>query len=235
MKISNNQKLIDRNKKIAKIVLYASLALLILGLLYSFSNTDQSNTSTLYLILIPAYVLVQISIIMANKWGHSPRPDEIVAGSLKGLNNQYSFYNYTTGVPQLLVGPAGVMIIKPYHQAGIIIYDAEKDRYKQKGGGNFLSKFFGQDGLSNIRHENKVMLEDFQKYVKKNNLSIDAKPEVVNIFFSDAVDLRVSGSPETVILASKLKDYVRQAAKKAVLSDEEIKKITDQLPEPNEK
>jgi FtsH-binding integral membrane protein len=87
MRISNNQKFIDRNKKISQIILYSALGLLVLGFVWSLKNTNVEQNLTAYYILIPAYLLVQVAISMANKWGRSPRPDEIIALSLKGLNN----------------------------------------------------------------------------------------------------------------------------------------------------
>ena len=103
MKISTNQKLIERNKKISQYTLYVSLALLAVGFIWSIRNTDPDKSLIGWMILVPSYFLVQISIYMANKWGKSPRPDEIVVQSLKGLNDEYTLYNFTTPVPHLLV------------------------------------------------------------------------------------------------------------------------------------
>ena len=93
MKLSVNNKLIERNKKIAQTILYVSLALLIIGFIWTLRNEEPSKSLVGYLILIPAFLLVQVSIYMANRWGKSPRPDEIVVSALKGLDNQYTLYN----------------------------------------------------------------------------------------------------------------------------------------------
>ena len=230
MKLSINHKLIKRNQTISQVILYTSLGLLVLGLLWSIKNPASDDVTITYLVLIPAYVLVQISIFMANKWGRSPRPDEIVSSSLKGLNNQYTLYNYTTKVPSLLVGPAGVWIIKPYHHSGDISYDSTKNKYKQKGGAGFLAKTFAQEGLPNITIEGEKAIKKFDQYVKANGLSIEEKPQVVNIFFSDEVDLHAKNAPDKLLLANKLKDFIRQTAKKVNLSDEQVEQITSQLP-----
>lgn len=234
MRISNNNKLIKRNKTISQIVLYSALGLLTLSFLWSMQNTDSTKVTTSYLILIPAYILVQVSMHMANKWGRSPRPDEIVISSLKGLNNQYSLYNYSTGVSHLIVSPAGIWIIKPYHHSGEISYNSDKNRYKQKGGGGFIMKLFAQESIPNIEHETKNVLNDYQKYLNSNNINIDIEPKVVNLFYSEKVDVRANNAPNLSIPVDKLKDYLRQAAKKSSISDADLKKITDQLPEPTE-
>ena len=234
MRISNNNKLIKRNKTISQVILYSALGLLTLSFIWSLNNKDASQVTTSYFILIPAYVLVQVSMFMANKWGRSPRPDEIVSSSLKGLNNQYSLYNYSTKVPHLLVSPSGIWIIKPYHHSGEITYDSKKNRYKQSGGGGFILKLFAQEGIPNIEQETKIVLSDYHKYLKANNINIDIEPKVVNVFFSEKADVRANNAPDLTIPIGKLKDQMRQAAKKFSISDAELKNITDQLPEPSE-
>src|SRR4030066_116821 len=189
MKISNNNKLIQRNKKISQVVLYTALAMLVVGLIWSFSGANITQYTMAYIILIPAYILVQISIYLANKWGRSSRPDEIIGQSLKGLNDQYTLYNYNTGVSHLLVGPAGLWIIKPYHQSGQITFNIDKNRYEQTGGANFIAKLFGQEGLTNLERESKIALRDFDLFNKKMSIDIDIKPKVVNVFYSEKADV----------------------------------------------
>jgi hypothetical protein len=233
MKISNNNKLIKRNKRISQIVLYSALALLVIGLIWSFTGADMTQYTIAYLILIPAYILVQISIYLANKWGRSPRPDEIIGLSLKGLNDQYTLYNYNTGVPHLLVGPAGIWIIKPYHQYGTITFNPEKKRYEQKGGANFIAKLFGQEGLTNIEHESKMALRDFEIYKKKNNITVNLEPKIVNVFYFEKADINAKNAPEITIHSEKLKEMIRGQAKIYPLKDDAINQIRQQLPAPN--
>lgn len=231
MRISNNQNLINRNKKISQIVLYVSLALLTLGLLWSLSDSHKSQITYAYLILIPAYLLVQVSIYMANKWGRSPRPDEIIVASLKGLNNQYTLYNYKTDVSHLLVCPSGIYIISPYYHSGVISYNPDKKRYEQKGGQGFFAKIFAQEGIPSIEREDKELLNDYGKFLNKNNIVIEPEAQVVNLFYSEKIELHTNNAPEINLTPDKFKDFLRQAAKKSSLSEVELKKITDQLPE----
>jgi len=159
MKLSINYKLIERNKKIAQITLFASLALLTIGFIWTLRNSEPSKSLIGYMILIPAYLLVQISIFMANRWGKSPRPDEIVVQALKGLDNRYTLYNFTTGVPHLLIGPIGIWIINPYHHKGKISYNLEKNRYLQKGGGKFHCKIFCSGWITKY-HQRSIFVKE---------------------------------------------------------------------------
>ena len=233
MKFSINEKLIKRNKTITQISLYAAIALIAIGLLMSFSNPDKAKVLLSYLVLLPAYILMQINVLMSNKWGRNPRIDQIISNSLKGLDDRYSLYHYTTPISHLLVGPAGIWIIKPYHQHGIISYDEKKKKYVQKGGGNFLTKLFAMDTISDIERESQQQISSFNKYFEKIGLKDYPKPLIANVFFHPEAKIQAKDAPETTIVIDKLKDLIRNTAKKSPMRDEMINKILDKLPEPN--
>jgi hypothetical protein len=232
MNISNNTKLINRNKKISQAVLYMSMALLVLGLVWSLTSPSVTQTQFSYLILIPAYILVQVSIFMANRWGRSPRPDEIIAQSLKGLPDQYTLYNYNAGVPHLLVGPAGLWIVKPYYHSGEISYDADKGKFLQNGGPFIISKLFAQESLPDILHDSRIVKRQFSAFVEKNSLNFSIEPKIANIFYSEKADIIARNAPEPTMNSEKFKDFIRNQAKQNPTSNDAIKEITSQLPSP---
>jgi len=231
MKISINQKLIARNKKIAQYTLYLSLALLVVGFIWSIRNTDPEKALIGWGILIPSYFLVQISIYMANRWGKSPRPDELVIQSLKGLNDDYTLYNLTTPMPHLLVGPHGIWVLNPYHQKGEISYDVEKSKYRQKGGVGIIGKYFGQEGLPNIARDTANLRQDVEAFLGKMDLSFSSASKVVNVFFSEDADLKGNNFPDWCIKAEKLKSLVRKESKNKILSSENLSIIQEKLPD----
>ena len=232
MKLSIDKKLVDRNKKIAQITLYVSLALLAGGFFWTLKNPEPSQSIIGYLILIPAFLLVQVSIFMADRWGKSPRPDEVIAQSLKGLDDKYTLYNYTTGVPHLLVGPTGILIINPYHHEGEISYNPSKNKYKQKGGPNVFSKYFAQEGLPNINKKVSSLKKDLNNYFNKNSIHTDIEPKVINIFYSDNIVLQVNNAPEINLRSSKLKSFIRKQIKLLKIPQEKIENLRNHLPEP---
>jgi hypothetical protein len=176
---------------------------------------------------------VQVSIFLANRWGRSPRPDEILINSLKGLPDQYTLYNYNAGVSHLLVGPAGVWIIKPYYHSGEISYDSGKGRFQQKGGPFIISKLFAQESLPDLLHESKQVKRLFANFIQKMNIKVAQEPRIVNIFYSEKAEVLANNAPEPTMNAEKLKNFIRGQAKQNPLSDLKVKEFTDQLPEPN--
>jgi hypothetical protein len=230
MKIIRNDKLIKRNSKISQYVLYAALTTLVIGIYLTITKSTAEEIGWAYLFLIPSYVLVQISIAMGNRWSRSPRPDEVVAQSLKGLDNQYSLYIFTTAIPHLLVGPAGVWIIKTYHQSGKIYLDEKKNILKQKGGGNFFTRIFASEGIGNVGRESKDILDKFEKYLTKIGVTEHPKINVINVFINEDVTIDVPEYPEAIMTAEKLKDFIRKTAKQVNLEPSEIYKLTTKLP-----
>ncbi|MCJ7650976.1 MAG: hypothetical protein MUP85_20385 [Candidatus Lokiarchaeota archaeon] len=230
MKTSINTKLIKRNKKIAQITLYGSLALLTIGFVWTIRNPEPSKTYFGYFILIPAYLLVQISIYMSNRWGKSPRPDEIVAQALKGLDDKFTLYSYTTAVPHLLLGPIGVWIINPYHHSGEISYDPDKQRYLQKGGPNFISKHFSQEGLPNIKKDVAGLKKEFIAYLEKKSIQYDEDLKVINLFYSENAVLKTSNAPEINLKSEKLKDFVRKYLKTTRVPEKIIVQMQKYMP-----
>src|SRR5512133_3881549 len=135
MKIISNTKLINRNKRIGQILTFYAIAVLAIGLVISL-NGNMDNILYSYVALIVGFLISQFGIYFSNKFGRSPRPDELVSAALQGLDDRYSLYHYATAASHLLVGPSGVWVLLPYNQPGTITY--EKGKYKQKGGSWYL-------------------------------------------------------------------------------------------------
>jgi len=234
MKIIRNQTKIQRNKTISQGVLYLSMAILLIGFLWSITDPDSVQITLSYGLIAIAYILVQVSLYMANKWGRSPRPDEIVENSLKGLNDQFTLYNYTTPIPHLLVGPAGIWILMPYYHSGEIRFNPEKMRYEQRGGPNFLSKWFAQESLPNIMEESKTQKIKLYRYFQTLNLGEPHHVSVANIFYSEKAEVMGKNAPEVTVRNDKLKDIIRSKAKTLNLKDEFLDPIREILPRENQ-
>lgn len=169
---------------------------------------------------------------MGNRWGRSPRPDEKLDAGLKGLHSEFNIYHYTSPVPHLLIGPAGVWVLKPYHQGGKIFYENKK--WKNKGGGFFAGymRIFGQEGIGRPDLEAESEIEAVEKFLKKNITGENAIPEVKAILLStnENVELEVNDSPIPAMKLKQIKDFMRQMSKNRVLSSGQINEIANLLP-----
>ena len=133
MKIIKNEKLIKRNGKIGQWTSLGALVVLGLGMYISFNRTDLFAYSVAALLL--GFTMTQVGMYMGNRYGRRPRPDEKLDAGLKGLQNEFVIYHYMTPASHLLVGPAGIWVVLPYHQRGQVKYS--KNRWRM-GGGGFL-------------------------------------------------------------------------------------------------
>jgi hypothetical protein len=229
MKVISNDKLIKRNGKIGNITSLSSIAILGVGMFFSFKDTDGSYLPYTFGALIVGFLMFQVGNYYMGKWGKSPRPDENLSSALKGLDNTYTLYHYMTPISHLLVGPAGVICLVPLNQAGAINYDADKKHWKQTGG-NFFMKIFGGEGLGRPENEVKYTVEDAAKFLTKNEIDISPlEPEPILVFTNSKATLSAEESPVPAVLGDKLKEFIRKRAKDKPLSLEKIKEIESKI------
>jgi hypothetical protein len=212
MKIIKNETLIKRNAKIGGWTSIAALVVLGLGMYISFTRPELFTYSLLALLL--GFTLTQIGMYLGNKFGRSPRPDEKLDAGLKGLQNEFVIYHYTTPVSHLLVGPGGVWVIKPYHQRGQVTF--KKNRWRLSGGG-FLQNYmriFGQEGLGRpdmeIESDIRVLKKELAKKMDDSEI-----PEInaLLVFTNDDVEIDTENAPIPAMKLKQLKEFMRQKAK----------------------
>jgi hypothetical protein len=228
MKKIINEKLIKRNKKIGNITSILGIAILIAGLILNF-RPNTINTIISFSALLVGFVVAQISTYFVNRFGRSPRIDEVIGDNLSKLNNNYSFYVYKSPVSMLLVGPSGLWIPTPVSAGGEIYYD---NKWKQRGG-SFLFKFFGQEniGKPGIEAENneKTIKEFLSKHLDESEI-----PPITGVLVAinpKAIVGDVSNAPTPIVKPDELRRYIRRVDRKIEneISQEKLDKINAAL------
>ncbi|NMC52923.1 MAG: NERD domain-containing protein [Chloroflexi bacterium] len=231
MKIVTNEKYVARNQKIGKYFLWASLAILGVGLYMSFQPSLMLYS---YIALLVGFVTSQVSVFYTNRIGVKSRVDHKISAALKGLDNKFTLYHFATPVSHLLVGPAGIWVIMPYHQAGTITYDEKRNRWKQKGG-NFFMKLFAQESIGRPDYEVKTAIEDLDRYlIQKLNLQEHPPVQAMLAFYNPNAETQAENAPHPTVLLEKAKDFFRRVAKENPVNMEEIKSIQNLLPDSEE-
>jgi hypothetical protein len=232
MKVVTNLKLIKRNAKIGQYTSIGALVILGVGLYISFKMPDKFIYSLGALLL--GFFMSQIGMYYGNRWGRSPRPDEMIDKGLKGLGRDFSVYHYRTAASHMLVGPAGIWILMPYYQSGKIVY--EKKRWKSKGGGFLQSylRLFGQENMGRPEIESETEIESTKRYLVKILPEGSEVPliQTVLVFTSPKVDIQVKDAPLPAITPKDLKDFMREKSKEKPIGDSIMEKIQDLLPKP---
>jgi hypothetical protein len=229
MKIIKNEQLIKRNSKIGQ---YTSLgALLVLGIGMYISFTQPELFIWALAALLVGFSLTQVGMYFGNRWGRSPRPDEKLDAGLKGLPGDFVIYHWTTPVAHLLVGPAGLWVLMPYHQRGQITY--RRNRWKLSGGG-FLQNYmrlFGQEGLGRPDLEAESEINALRKSLS-TGLAEEEIPEIkaALVFTSEETEIDAEGAPLPAIPLKKLKEFMRNKAKEKSISAATLERVKSVLP-----
>ena len=169
--------------------------------------------------LIVGFLLSQVGIFYANRWGRSPRPDELLDASLKGLDSKFTLYHYETPADHLLVGPSGVWVLFPRPQKGYISYS--NGRWRHRGGSLYL-KLFAQEGLGRPDYEVREEKRRIQEYLSKE-LQDTEIPEVraALVFTNPMIQINIpedENPPADTVQAAKLKELVRRSGKEKSLT-----------------
>lgn len=229
MQIVTNEPLIKRNARIGQITSVVGLAVLVIGMVISFTRADLFIWSLIALVV--GFVLSQVGIYFGNRWGRRPRPDEQLDKSLKGLDSNYNLYHYTSPTSHLLVGPAGVWVLLPKNQRGKIVF--EKGRWRQKGVGilQIYMRIFAQEGIGRPDLEAPAEIESVKKYLAKQLPDLEETPvEAVLVFTNENAEIEESEEAYPLALsAKKIKDFIRKSAKSKPLSTETVKAIQSSL------
>ena len=228
MKITTNEKLIKRNSNMGRIASYIGL-LVMAGSMYITFRYPQWIIIA-YVLLFAGLALSQLGLYYGNRWGRRPRPDEKIDQALKGLDDRYALYHYSTPTRHLLVGPSGIWVIMPYYQTGQVIY--ENGRWKQKGGGFFegYKRLFFQEGLGRPDLEVPAEIQSITKYLSKKLTDFTLpQPKAVLVFTNEKAVLDIDDAPIPTIPVAKLKETIRKTSKDQSVSPEKVKAIQDAL------
>jgi len=229
MKIIKNEKLIKRNSKIGQYTSLGALVVLGLGMYISFTQPDLFVWAVGALLL--GFTMTQIGMYFGNRWGRSPRPDEKLDAGLKGLPGDFVIYHWTTPVSHLLVGPAGIWALIPYHQRGQVTY--RKNRWRMSGGG-FLQNYmrlFGQEGIGRPELEAESEINAIHKLLAKE-MDEEEIPEIkaALVFTTEGVEIEAEDALLPALPLKKLKDFMRNKAKERPITAQKLEEVKAALP-----
>ena len=230
MKITKNDKLINRNSKIGTFLSLGALVVLGLGMYISIARQDLFIYALIALLL--GFTMTQVGMYMGNRFSRKPRPDEKLDAGLKGLTGDYTIYHYNTPASHLLVGPAGLWLLFPYHQRGHVVY--RKNRWQMSGGGFMQSymRIFGQEGLGRPDIEIDKETESLKKFLSKHMEEGEVPPiNSLLVFTSDEVEIDSEGANVPALKVKQLKDFIRQKAKEKPIGQLQLAAVKDTLPQ----
>jgi NACalpha-BTF3-like transcription factor len=215
MRIITNDKFISRRGRIGQFVSWGGLAVLFAGMIISFQARPESPSYALYITI--SFICLAVGFVSANiggyflrRWGRRPRPDELVARALKGLDDRFAFVAWTLPVGMVLIGPRGIFVFVTRDQSGPIYADGE--RWRQPFKISRLITAFGQEGLGNPALEAIDEAEKLRNYLASHlpDLDINEIPITpVVVFLHPRAELHLNNPTVAVVPVKTLKEFVR--------------------------
>jgi hypothetical protein len=230
MKIIRNDKLIRRNARIGGIATMGGLAMLVGGMIFTFTIREPSQVGWSWLLLIGGFITSQFGVYFGGRFGRNPRPDELLDRALKGLDERYAIFHYTTAVSHLLIGPAGTWILLPRNQGGKITFSKGRWRQSKAGCIQAYLRFFAQEGIGRPDLDIPVETQSLQKFFQKKHAEIEIPPiQAAVVFTNENVELDVEDAPAPSLPAKELKEFIRKKAKDVPFPMTKVKEIVAAL------
>lgn len=230
-----NTKLVESRSRTGKYLILGGFLLWLLSLSIAITLTPETIglIPLSYLFMFLGYILFQGGMHWYTAFGRSPRPDELLAKALKGLDNKTRLYSYLWPVEQLLLTPWALYVVEMRWLVGKI--RVKGDRWQRPR--NLLEWFtalWELGRLGNPSQDAQRSVEATRKLLTQVGegesdplQSVPIEPLVV--FVSPRVQLTVEEPTIPVLLAKDLKDYLKKQSSRPKLPEEQYKLLTQVL------
>lgn len=210
MEVFLNERKVRVNTEIGRWATLGGLGVLVVGMVVSIRNPGLVIVSMGSLLV--GFLASVVGAYYANHWTRTPRADEVLSQSLKGISNRYHLYHYLLPVPHVLLGPAGIFVLRAYLHEGPVTYDGDKWRHKR----SFVQRlgFSGQDALGDPVRDANYDVQRLRNWLVKRLPEDDIPPIAPFIVFvRDGAQLDVVDTPVPVVGHKQLKNRIRKIDK----------------------
>lgn len=226
MRLSTNDKLIDRQSKIARYSTFGGLAVLFGALVISFNNTLPLGLA--YVLLLAGFMLAYVGAILANKYVKEPRGDHALEKALKGFDNKNHLYNFLLPATHVLLTPTGLLVLKVKSQEGSISCSGEN--WRRPFALSRLVGGLGQEGLGNPAAELRDEIAKMKKWIADHVEGGATVPiDGYVVFSSDKVNLELNDPTVPVVQVDGLKETLRKAKRGTPMPSELYERLSQAL------
>ena len=236
MRVVTNEKLIERNRRIAQILFFASIAALAASFFFtnSFSEDNQQIAFYFQCLMLPLMLsMVIISVRMTNTWVRQPNPWEAIREGLKGTGGDTTIYNFLMPARHVLVSPHGIFSLTTRFQDAP--QEVNGDTWKTKAG---IITFMRQEHLGNPTSDALLDAAKTEVFLQELLGDEDIKVHPVIVFIHPNAEVKTEGEQTVPILYANadkkkgsLKSFLRDAKKNKypTLTDEQREKLDNLL------
>ncbi len=211
MRVTTNEKMIDRQAKYARYATFAGLAILLGSLATSLLSTSFPIIVS-YIMLFIGFILAYVGAILANRWVKEPRADHALARALKGFDNKNHLYNFLLPASHVLLTPSGILVFKVKSIDGII--NCQNDKWRRNWQWTRLFGGMGQEPLGNPPTELREDIDKIKKFITDKVEGAGVIPIDGYVVFTDPrAQVTVEDCSTPVVRVDDLKDALRKAKK----------------------
>jgi len=222
-----NHRLVTRNRRYSRWMMFGGLGATIVAVLITF--LQPALLLIAFGLMLVGGLVSQIGTAIHNRFGRSPRVDEILDFSLKGLDDRFTVFHYYLGTNHALFTPNGAYALVPMMERGTI--DFENGVWRQQAPRRRFSLGGSRPRvLKNIEKEAANQANRLRRYLGKHvPAQSDIAIEPLVVFLADATYVRADTAPFLAVHRKKLKSAFRKSAGRRPFSPEDIQQLAAYL------
>ena len=217
MQLYRNERLIKRNKFLGRLMMFGGLGASFAAVMIVFLQPELLSLA--FGLMLAGGLFSQLGTAIYNRFGRTPRIDQVLDDSLKGLGNNYTMFHYYLGTNHALFTPAGVFALLPRDEQGEVRYESDQWIHKRAKRRFGRSQKPLKDLERNAARETKAMKQALTKRLPDLS-EIHVNPLLV--FIASGTTINSDGSPIPAAHRKKLKSYIRRLERQKSFSAEEI-------------
>jgi hypothetical protein len=229
MQIYRNDTYIQRRAKLGRYASLAGMGVLLFGLIITWSAGPNGLLPSM-LALIFGFMLSQVGMYYANRFARPERPDQVLPKALKGFDDRYQLFQFTSPAGNVLVTPSACWAFALKTQGGPIQYTNGK--WKHSRGFRSFFMWLANDSLGNPVREAQAEADSLQRYLAKKLPEVEVPVQPAIVFVNPTAEVDAAESPVPAIHYKKLKDWLRGPGKAGNLSPEAYTQLIELLSPP---
>lgn len=215
MQVYRNDQFIQRRAKLGRYANLGGMGILLLGLIVNLSMRTEGLLLSM-LALIVGFALYQVGMYYTLRFGRPDRPDQILQKSLKGFDNRYTLFQFTSPAGNVLVTPNACLVFTIKMQSKGIQY--RNGKWKHLLGWQKWFLWLAGDSLGNPTREALGEAGTLQRYLAQKLPGVEIPLQPVIVFGHAAAEVDAGESPVPAMHHKKLKDWLRGPGKAGSLS-----------------
>lgn len=167
------------------------------------------------------------------------RPDEVLARSMKGLDDKYAFFAWALPTHYLLAGPHGLLLIAARGDKGRVIING--GRYREPFSFKRIFTVFAREGVGNPTQElagerkklEEIMARSGEAGAELNasgeNDLLDVPIHEAVVFLNNDVQLELNDPAVPALRTKEVKPFVRNLANQVRLRTSTLRRLKEYL------